>query len=83
MQVCPSILGADVTFRINRNAKIRPIYLFFNDKLMPKEILSFGFRHDLIAPDFDTTEKRQMWRGGELEEVVFHSPIFSAYFALA
>lgn len=72
-----------LTFRVNRNAKIRPIHLFFSDKFMPKEMLSFGFRHDLIAPDFDTTEKRQMWCGGELEEIGFHSRIFSVYFASA
>ena len=83
MQVCASILGADVSLRVNRKTKIRPIHLFFNDKFMLKEIVPFSYRHDFVVPDFDTTEKRQMWCGGKLEEIVFHSPIFSVYFTLA
>jgi hypothetical protein len=42
---------------IKGNPKICPIHLFFNYKLMPKELIPFGFRHDFIIPDFGATQK--------------------------
>ena len=82
MQVCAPVLCSNISFRIKRDSQIRAIYLFLDNKVVLQEFITLRFRKNLVAPDINTSQRCQMWRGGEFEKIVFHAPIFSSYLVL-
>lgn len=82
IQISASRLRSNVSFRIKGNSQIRAINLFFNDKLMAQKRYAFRLREDLVTPDRNILQRREVGCGRKLEELVLHAPSFSPHLAL-